>query len=208
MAPLYAYKFANNKGLNFLINIGRIITLHPPFKSGQFQTLMTMKQLAYGDSFLKKLAGYDNELVTNVCKAIKSEPELLKPLKTAIRSSSWSGNIPRFVHIDFNDISGGVYNWNNVKEIIINECGWAPPKNEGKGLHTSCKIEKCKEYSQFTRFYHMRSQMIPFSAIEMAIASKNKCLNKQEAINEIKNHLGFSLNEVPECQIVKEYINR
>lgn len=208
MAPLYAYNFASNKGLNFLINVGRVLTLHPPFKSGQFQTLLTMKQLAYGDSIFKKIAGYENELVSNVCKAIKKEPELLKPLKKAIRSSSWSGNIPRFVHIDFNEISGGEYNWKKIKQLIIDECGWVAPIDEGKGLHTSCKIEKCKEYSQFTRFYHMRSQMIPFSAIEMAIASRNKCLNKYEAINEIKNHLGFSLTEVPECQIMKDYFNR
>lgn len=207
MAPLYAYNFPTNKGLNVLINVGRILTLHPPLKSGQFQTLLTMKQLAYGDSIFKKIAGYNNELVTNVCETIKKEPKLLKPLKKAIRSSSWSGNIPRFVQIDFNEISGGEYNWKKIKQLIIDECGWVQPVDDGKGLHTSCKIEKCKEYSQFTRFYHMRSQMIPFSALEMAIASRNKCLDKNEAINEIKNHLGFSLTEVPECQIMKDYFN-
>ncbi|NLH54069.1 MAG: hypothetical protein GX482_00970 [Acholeplasmataceae bacterium] len=51
MAPKIAYKFVSNKFLNFLINLGRIITFRAPFKSGQFQTLMTMKQLAYGESF-------------------------------------------------------------------------------------------------------------------------------------------------------------
>lgn len=205
MAPLFAYKFAKNKFLNTLINIGRIITLHPPFRSGQLQTILTMKQLANGPSKLQSLTKYKNELLNNVCKSIKSIPLLNKPLKRAIRSSSWSGNIPRFVQVDFNQIAGGEYNWKDVKDTIIDECGWVPPELTDKGLHTSCKIEKCKEYSQYNRFYYMRATMIPFSAIEMAIASQNKCLTKDEAIAEIKNSLGFSLEEIPECKIMKEY---
>ena len=208
MAPAYAYSFAKNKFLNFLINIGRVLTLHPPYKSGQMQTLMTMKQLAYGDSKLKTLAGYNNELVTNVCAAIHSVPHIVEPLKKAIKSSSWSGNIPRFVQVDFDEIAGGEYNWKDVKQTIIDELGWEAPEDLQKGLHTSCKIEKCKEYSQFTRFYHMRSKIIPFSALEMSIASRNKCLTKEEAMKEISNSLGFSLEEVPECQIMKDYFQK
>lgn len=205
MAPIIAYKFAKNKGLNFFINLGRIITLHPPYRSGQFQTLLTMKQLAYGQSKLQKLAKYKNELLNNVCDSIRSIPLLTKPLKRAIRSSSWSGNIPRFVQVDFNEIAGGEYNWKDVKNTIIEECGWVAPDLSDKGLHTSCKIEKCKEFSQFNRFYNMRANMIPFSAIEISLASQNKCLTKDEAIAEIKNSLGFSLEELPECQIMKGY---
>ena len=80
------------------------------------------------------------------------------------------------------------------------------PDDNNKGLHTSCKIEKCKEYSQFNRFYHCRSQMIPFSAIEMAIASRNKNLTRDEAITEIENSLGFSLDVIPECKIMCSFI--
>ena len=98
--------------------------------------------------------------------------------------------------------------WKKIKELIVNECGWVAPEDIDKGLHTSCKIEKCKEYSQFNRFYHMRSKLIPFSAIEMAIASRSKCLSKDEAIKEIKNSLGFSLDEISECQIMKEYFKK
>lgn len=109
MAPKIAYTFPDNKSLNFLLNIGRLLTLHPPLKKGQFHTLATMKQLAYGDSKLKNMAGYSNQLVYNVCEAIKEVPNILNPLKKAIRSSSWSGNIPAFVQVDFDEICGGVY---------------------------------------------------------------------------------------------------
>ncbi len=208
MAPEIAYTFPKSKPLNALLNIGRIITLHPPLKKGQLHTLLTMKQLAYGDNPIKNLMGYSNELVSNVCVAIKQAPNILSPLKRAIRSSSWSGNIPAFVQVDLDEISGGTYEWNKIKDIIINECGWVAPEESDKGLHTSCKIEKCKEHSQFVRFYNMRSSMIPFSALEIAIASRSNNLSREQATAEIKASLGFSLEEIPECAIMKEYLEQ
>ena len=206
MAPKIAYTFGGSKFLNGLINLGRIVTLHPPLKKGQFQTLETMKQLAYGDNILKNLAGYRNLLVHNVVDAIRQVPSMVKPLRRAIRKSSWSGNIPAFVQVDFNDICGGRYDWEKIKDTIITQCGWVPPRATDKGLHTSCNIEKCKEYSQFIRFYTMRSSMIPFSALEISLASRDKALTRESAIAELNSTLGFSLEEIPECAIMKEYI--
>lgn len=205
MAPQIAYTFHKNRLLNVLLNVGRILMLHPPLRKGQFHTLATMKQLAYGDSKIKNWVGYSNQLVYNVCESIKEVPNILNPLKRAIRYSSWSGNIPAFVQVDFDEISGGTYDWNKIKDTIIRECGWVPPEQSDKGLHTSCKIEKCKEFSQFVRFYGMRSTMIPFSALEIALASRNKNLSREDALAELKLSLGFSLDEIPECSIMKEY---
>ena len=208
IAPKIAYTFPQNKLLNFFLNIGRILTLHPPLKKGQFHTLTTMKQLAYGDSKIKNLAGYSNQLVYNICEAIKEVPNILNPLKRAIRSSSWSGNIPAFVQVDFDEICGGIYEWRKIKDTIISECGWVTPEEMNKGLHTSCKIEKCKDHSQFARFYHMRSTMIPFSALEIAIASRSNHLSREEALAELNASLGFSLDKISECAIMREYIEQ
>jgi len=208
MAPKVAYSFSKNKFLNGLINIGRVLTLRKPYRKGQFHTLATMRQLAYGDSFFKKLVKYENPFLSNVIESIHQVKNLMKPLKRAIRISSITGNIPAFVHIDLNDISvDKVYDWNKVKDLIIDEVGWVAPSDYKKGLHTSCSIEKCKEYTQFIRFYNMKSRMIPFSAIELSLASRDKNLSKEEAIYEIKNCLGFSVEEPPECLIMKNYLN-
>ena len=206
MAPKIAYSFHESKCLNGLLNLGRVLTFRLPLKKGQFHTLATMKQLAYGDSKIKNMAGYSNQLVYNICESIKEVPHILEPLKRAIRSSSWSGNIPAFVQVDFNEICGGAYNWKKIKDMIVRECGWVEPDLMDKGLHTSCKIEKCKEHSQFIRFYHMRSTMIPFSALEIAIASRSENLSREEAMAELNVALGFSLDEIAECQIMKEYL--
>ncbi len=207
MAPKLAYAFPDSRFLQFLVNAGRVLTLHPPLRRGQFHTLTTMKQLTKKKTGrITELTGYRNELVSNIVAAISEVPELVQPLKRAIRSSSWSSHIPAFVHLDFNDISGGEYNWRAIKELIVNECGWVPPEDSVKGLHTSCKIEKCKEHSQFTRFYHCRSRMIPFSALEIAIASRSRNLTREEAITEMEHSLGFSLEEIPECAVMREFL--
>lgn len=206
MAPKIAYTFWQNKFLQVLVNIGRVLTLHPPLKKGQFHTLAVMKQLAKGDSPIKKLSGYSDELVSNIVTAINEVPQLLKPLKRSIRYSSRTGHIPAFVHLDFDEISGGSYNWRKIKDTIVNECGWVAPKDDGKGLHTSCKIEKCKEHSQFVRFYNCRSRMIPFSAVEISLASRNRNLSREQAISEIENSLGFSLKEIPETEIMCDFL--
>ena len=206
MAPPIAYRFSKSKVLNILINVFRVLTFRPPFKKGQFQALMTMKQLAYGDNVFKKLSGYKNDLIHGVINSLWEIPHLMRPLKRAIRVSSLMGNIPAFVHIDLDRINPkGIYKWNDIKELLVNEVGWIAPNEDDKGLHTSCEIEKCKEYTQFIRFYKMESTMIPFSAIELALATRDKNLNKEQAKEEIEKHLGFSLIEPKECLIMKNY---
>ncbi len=206
LAPKLAYSFASNGLLNFLLNVGRVLTLRPPLKKGQFQTLMTMKQLAYGDHPLKKLSGYQSDLIGNVVKAIRTVPELLPPFKRSIRYSSRTGNIPAFVHLDFDKISGGTYDWNKVKSILVNECGWVAPEEKDKALHTSCKIERCKDHTQFVRFYHCKSKMIPFSALEFSLASKKCGRSREESLYEMEHFLGFSLEEIPECAIMRSFL--
>lgn len=206
MAPKIAFNFASNKFLNSFINFGRLLTLRPPYKPGQFQTITMMKQLAFGDPLIKKLAKYKNELVSNVTLSLREVKHLVTPLKRSIRRSSRTGNIPAFIQIDLNDICGGHYDWQKVKKIIAEEVGWVAPNDDNKGLHTSCRIEKCKEYSQFQRFYYMRSSIIPFSALEISLASQRKHISKEAAIKELKESMGFSLTEVPECKIIKDYL--
>ena len=206
MSPKFVYSLSENKALSAIINFGRIITLKPPLKNGQLQTLMTMGQLSRKNSAVMDFFGYSNPLVSNIVKAINEVPELIPPFKKAIRISSRSGNIPAFVHLDFDEICGGKYDWKNVKTILTEECGWVPPSSDKKALHTSCKIERCKDHSQFLRFYNCESKMIPFSALEISLASRNKLNSREEIIYEMENFLGFSLDELPECSVMCDYI--
>lgn len=208
MAPPIAYAFPQKKGLTALFNLGRLLTLRPPLKQGQFQTLMTMKQLAYGSGFVQRRSGYENALVANVVAALHTVPDFLPPLKRSIRRSSRSGHVPAFVHFDFDRLAGGTYNWNQVKQILTRECGWVPPEDSAKALHTSCRIEKCKDHTQFLRFYRCESKMIPFSALEMALASHNCGRSPEELRYELTHLLGFTLEPPAECALMTGFLEQ
>lgn len=208
MVPKLAYSAKTQKMLLIFYNIMRFVTLRPMLKTGQMHTIFTMKQLAYGDSFFKKMSPYEQEIIKNIMISIRQIKHLVKPLRKSIRYSSFTGRVPAFVQVDFNDIANGDYDWRKVKKTIKDEIGWVGPDDETKGLHTSCEIEKCKDYSQFVSFYYMKKTMIPFSAIEVSLASKGKNLSKEMAIKEIKTHLGFSLESLPECQKMSDYLNK
>lgn len=193
--PLNIYKLSNSKTLHGLINIGRIITLRPPFKNGQLQTITYLKQITYGNKTLKKVLGYNNEMVQNLYDTFNVVPEILNPLKKTIRISGRNGRIPTLANIDFNSISPeGVYDWNSIKEILQREMNWkGTGENEkDKGLHTSCVVEDGKDYSQFIRFKNMESMLIPFSAIELSNAVFSGNISRQRALEEISKMPGFS----------------
>lgn len=206
-APKIAYQEKTHRWMLRLTNIGRILTFKKPLKLGQLHTLLTMKQLAYKDPWFKRFSSYKHEILSNILRAFDEVPQLRTSLKHAIKKSSRSARIPAFVQIDFNDISDGHYDWRNIQDTIKQSIGWVGPDDETKGLHTSCQIEKCKDHTQFKRFYTMKSQMIPFSAIEVSLASSGKHITKEEAIHEIKHHLGFSLKEESDCKIMMDYLN-
>ena len=52
----------------------------------------------------------------------------------------------------------------------------------------------------------MQSDMIPFSALEIALAGRGRCLTREEAVAEIREELGFSLDEIPECAVMRAYL--
>ena len=208
MAPKLAYKISQTNLLTAITNIGRVLTLHPPLHKGQIYTLLTMKQLAYGEKVIQKLAGYSNPLVLNAVKAIHEVPMMLGPLKKSIRASSWSGNVPAFIHIDLDEACGGHYDWKKIRDVLVDECGWVAPDSNDKNLHTSCKIERCKDHSQFNRFRNCKTTMIPFSAIEISLASRNCGRTREESIKEIEESLGFTIDEIPECAIMRGYIEK
>ena len=81
-----------------------------------------------------------------------------------------------------------------------------PPADDKKSLHTSCRIEKCKDYSQFIRFYHCKSKMIPFSSLEISLASRNCGVSREEMLYEMERQLGCSLEEPLECAAMRDFL--
>ena len=54
----------------------------------------------------------------------------------------------------------------------------------------------------------MQSDMIPFSALEISLASRDKNISREDALSELETELGFSLEAIPECSVMKEYFKK
>lgn len=192
MAPAFYFKPWIQRAARWGYNVGRVCTFRRPFQVGQMELYQTVRQLAFGQSPVTRLVRYKNELVENTCKSLAAAPEFLAPFREAVRKAGRTGRLPGLVHVDFDANGGSVYRWEAVKELLGREIGWVDAPEEDKGLHTSCSIEQCKEWSQFQRFWDMETQMIPFSAIEMSLASAAGSVDREKAIRELKTCSGFT----------------
>ena len=203
MAPAFYYHPLAQSAARLAVNTCRVFTLRRPFAPGQMELYMTVRQHAFRGESSGKKRNYHNELVENTASALAQAPDFLAPFRQAVREAARSARLPALIHIDFDDISeGGVYDWAGVKELLSREIGWVDATDSGKGLHTSCKIERCKEWSQLFRFRNMETCMLPFSAIELSLASAAGSVSRDRAIEELKRYSGFSSDLPPEWSIM------
>lgn len=191
ISPVIAFDKRWQTAGRFFFNLGRVLTFRKPLTGGKMQMYFTVRTLAKGTFWGRSGEGrYQNEQVINVHNALMQAPEIMQPFARVVRKSAARGDMPSLVHIDLADASDG-YRWKDVKEMLIKEAGWVDCEAENKALHTSCKIEKCKEYTQFVRFRDMKSRTIPFSAIELSLAVSGGNVPRETALEELKNSSGF-----------------
>ncbi len=208
LAPRTLYKPGTKKFLRFLYNAGRMLMLRKPFKEGQLEMYMTIKKLAFGNKGLSKIFGLDNDIINNLFESLAQAPELLVPLQKSVQRSKKDGILPALVHIDFNALSDtGSYDWQSIKKVLHNELNWEDAAKE-KGLHTSCLIERCKEYSQLSDFRSMKSEIIPFSALELSIAVIQGSITREKAITEMKTQCGFTKTTPKETKLITDFIKQ
>ncbi len=207
MAPKIAFNYAESKALNLLLNIPRVLTMKKPYRKGQLQMNAAVSQLVYGDNPVKKLSGYRNTMIENYRTALDDVPELCASAARGLRKCRRNAQLPALVHIDMNDISdGGVYVWNDIKQLLRDELGWVDASAD-KGLHTSCDLERCKEYSQLKAFREMSSPVIPFSAIELSLAVSSGNVSAEQALRELHSHSGFCRCMPAEFDTVHSYLS-
>lgn len=208
LAPKIIYYNWVKKAMRFIINIGRLSLMRKPFSKGQLEMYFTVKNLAFGKSRFLKILGYENEIADNLYSSLSEAKEMFIPFKQSVLKSKKRGNIPALVHIDFDSLSKtGSYNWKNTQKILENELGWIDTEKTGKKLHTSCKIEKCKEYSQLQRFREMKSRIIPFSSLELSLAVLLGSISRDQALEEIKNYCGFLDYPKKENEIMTQFFS-
>ena len=86
--------------------------------------------------------------------------------------------------------------WIDIVNIIKEELDWIAPIGQNSLLHTSCKIEKLKDYCQYKLYKNMKSSTVPESIKEISAAVYLGYITREEGLNEI-NNTGYGIE--PEC---------
>ncbi|NMA32104.1 MAG: hypothetical protein GX941_09925 [Candidatus Methanofastidiosa archaeon] len=93
-------------------------------------------------------------------------------------------NIPIIKHLANTDL---YESWGDIVTIIKKELDWKAPTGQNSLLHTSCKIEKVKDYCQYKLYKNIRSSNIPQSIKEISAAVYMGYITREEGLKEIDN---------------------
>jgi len=95
--------------------------------------------------------------------------------------------VPQFLRLKTNTLYGS---WKDVAELMHKEMDWKMPPGQKGLLHTSCRIEKVKDYCQYMRFRNMRTTAFPQSIVEVSAGVYFGLLSREEALREVEE-LGY-----------------
>ena len=98
-----------------------------------------------------------------------------------------SAFVPQFLRLKTNTLYGS---WGEVAALMQKEMDWRMPPGQKGLLHTSCRIEKVKDYCQSMRFRNMRSTAFPQSIVEVSAGVFFGLLSREQGLLEVEE-LGY-----------------
>ncbi|MFW6326190.1 MAG: hypothetical protein ACOC0T_05495 [Desulfovermiculus sp.] len=76
--------------------------------------------------------------------------------------------------------------WPDMAALMSKEMGWQMPPGQKGLLHTSCRLEKLKDFCQFNRFQSMRSTTFPQSVVELGAGVYFGLISREAALEELQ----------------------
>ncbi|MCX5815438.1 MAG: hypothetical protein NTX75_04235 [Proteobacteria bacterium] len=115
----------------------------------------------------------------------KQLPAVYMPLDDIVAQAENNPDmsIPELRRLKTNTTYGS---WAEVAELIKKEMDWQMPSEQKALLHTSCRIEKVKDYCQFQRFGAARSVTFPQSVVELGAGVYFGLISRQDALMELQ----------------------
>jgi hypothetical protein len=95
--------------------------------------------------------------------------------------------VPQLRRLRTNELYGS---WAEVAELMHKEMDWRMPPGQKGLLHTSCRIEKVKDYCQYMRFLNMRSTNFPQSIVEVSAGVYFGLISREHGLREVAE-LGY-----------------
>ena len=94
-----------------------------------------------------------------------------------------SAFVPQFLRLKTNALYGS---WRAATDLMHKEMDWKMPPGQKSLLHTSCRLEKVKDYCQNMRFRNMRTTAFPQSIVEVSAGVYFGLLSREEALREVE----------------------
>lgn len=115
----------------------------------------------------------------------KQLPAVYMPLDDIVAQAENNPDmsIPELRRLKTNTAYGS---WAEVAELMKKEMDWQMPPEQKALLHTSCRIEKVKDYCQFQRFGAARSVTFPQSVVELGAGVYFGLISRQDALMELQ----------------------
>lgn len=132
---------------------------------------------------------YDVELA-NYHASIKEQlAPIYGPLLAILREADENPAmaIPLIKRLKTNESYG---NWQDLVALLQRELDWRMPDGQENMLHTSCRIEQVKDYTQFMRFRNMRTAFFPQSIVELSASVYFGLLPREQAFRHLAD-LGY-----------------
>jgi len=128
-------------------------------------------------------------LTADLARHMSSVSDLLspvfKPLNDILtRAENDPGMpIPILRRLTSNEAYGS---WAKAVELMKQEMDWQMPPGQKGLLHTSCRIEKVKDYCQFKRFQSAGSTFLPQAIVELGAGVYFGLLSREDALVELQ----------------------
>ncbi len=100
--------------------------------------------------------------------------------------------VPQFLRLKTNELYGS---WSQAAALMRKEMDWRTPPGHKGMLHTSCRIERVKDYCQYMRFRNMRSTAFPQSIVEVGAGVYFGLLSREAGFLEVEE---FGYRREPE----------
>jgi hypothetical protein len=125
----------------------------------------------YHASIREQLAPLYDPLLETLRRA-DAEPDVAIPLIKRLRTNESYGR------------------WSDVVALLGRELDWRMPAGQRGMLHTSCRIETVKDYTQYMRFRNMRTTFFPQSIVELSASVFFGLMDRAEALEHLAE-LGY-----------------
>lgn len=162
-----------------LIILGKIMNLPATTKSKELSDReLTIRQIT---RYLKPWLGSSDPWDEYLRLVKEKLVRVYEPLEQVLATTAPEA-LPLVKRLSSEDVYG---TWDNVRSVIERELDWRMPAGQEGLLHTSCDIERVKDFSQYRRFVDMRTRSMPQSIIEISAAVHFRQITREQGLREL-----------------------